>query len=65
MSFSFRKLFNLGPLRISLGKSGAGFSLGIPGVRVSQQADGTRQLTLSVPGTGIRYTKQLGRNKQV
>lgn len=63
MSFSFRKLFNLGPFRISLGKTGTGFSLGIPGIRVSQQADGSRQLTLSVPGTGLRYTKNLGQGK--
>lgn len=60
MGFSFRKLFNLGPLRISLGKTGAGISLGIPGIRVSQAAGGSRQLTLSVPGTGLRYTKKLG-----
>ena len=59
MAFSFRKLFNLGPLRVSVGKSGMGFSLGIPGVRVSQAADGSRQLVLSVPGTGLRYTKKL------
>lgn len=61
MGFSFRKLFNLGPLRVSLGKSGAEFSFGIPGVRVSQAADGSRQLVLSVPGTGLRYTKKLGK----
>ena len=61
MPFSFRKLFNLGPLRISLGNTGAGFSIGVPGVRVSQATDGSRQLVLSVPGTGLRYTKRLGK----
>lgn len=61
MAFSFRKLFTLGPLRVSLGKTGAGFSLGIPGIRMSQAADGSRQLVLSVPGTGLRYTKKLGK----
>ena len=59
MPFSFRKLFNLGPLRISVGKNGPGLSFGIPGIRVSQAADGSRQLSLSIPGTGLRYTKQL------
>lgn len=59
MSFSFRKLFSFGPLRVSVGKSGTGVSFGIPGIRVSQAADGSRQLTLSVPGTGLRYTKNL------
>ena len=61
MAFSFRKIFSLGPLRVSLGKSGPGFSVGIPGIRVSQAADGSRQLVLSVPGTGLRYTKKLGK----
>ena len=61
MGFSFRKIFSLGPLRVSLGKSGAGFSIGIPGIRVSQAADGSRHLVLSVPGTGLRYTKKLGK----
>lgn len=59
MSFSFRKLFSFGPLRVSVGKTGAGMSFGVPGIRVSQAADGSRQLTLSIPGTGLRYTKKL------
>lgn len=64
MPFSFRKLFNFGPLRVSFTKTGAGVSFGIPGIRISQQADGTRQLTLSVPGTGLRYSKKLGSRKE-
>ncbi|UYZ58055.1 DUF4236 domain-containing protein [Hymenobacter latericus] len=64
MPFSFRKLFNLGPLRLSLTKKGIGVSMGIPGIRVSQQANGSRQVTISVPGTGFTYTKKLGRDKQ-
>jgi hypothetical protein len=59
MAFSFRKLFTAGPLRVSVGKNGTGLSFGIPGIRVSQAADGSRQLTLSIPGTGLRYTKNL------
>ena len=59
MSFSFRKLFSFGPLRVVVGKAGTGVSFGIPGIRVSQAADGSRQLTLSIPGTGLRYTKNL------
>jgi hypothetical protein len=64
MPFSFRKLFNLGPLRLSLTKKSIGISMGIPGIRLSQQADGSQQLTVSVPGTGLTYTKKLGRGKQ-
>ena len=59
MFFSFRKLFSFGPLRVSVGKTGTGMSFGVPGIRVSQAADGSRQLTLSIPGTGMRYTKNL------
>jgi len=59
MGFRFRKSLNAGPFRLNLGKRGVGYSVGVPGCRVSTSADGRRYLVLSVPGTGISWWKQL------
>lgn len=59
MGFRFRKSVNAGPFRLNLGKRGVGYSIGVPGCRVSTSADGRRYLVLSVPGTGISWWKQL------
>ncbi|MEU5436846.1 DUF4236 domain-containing protein [Streptomyces sp. NPDC020719] len=57
MGFSYRKSFRAGPIRISASKSGISYSAGVKGVRVTKRADGRVQTTLSVPGTGVRYTE--------
>lgn len=46
-----------------LNKSGISTSVGGKGYRVTRKANGKIQTTASIPGTGIRYTKQLSRNK--
>lgn len=50
---------NAGPIRFNFSKRGVGYSIGIPGCRVSTYADGRRYLVLSLPGTGISWWKQL------
>ncbi len=65
MGFRFRKSINLGGgFKINLSKSGIGYSWGAPGVRISQSANGKKKCTLSVPGTGISYVKDIPSGKK-
>lgn len=58
MAWRFRKSISLGKFaRISLSRSGVGFSVGVPGMRVSLGADGKIRRTTSIPGTGLRNTE--------
>lgn len=59
MGWSFRKSVGLGPFRVSVGKSGVGYSLGGRGFRVGTNAKGRRYTTFSIPGTGLSYRKNL------
>ncbi len=61
MGFRLRRVFNLGPLRATLSKTGVGLSAGLPGLRVGVGADGRRQVTLGFPGTGLSWTKSFGK----
>lgn len=63
MGFRFRKSKNFGPLRINLSKTGVGWSVGTKGARYTKRADGKKQTTLSIPGTGISYVEVSGNNK--
>lgn len=63
MGLRFRKSINVGPVRVNLSKSGVGYSVGKKGVRLTKTASGRRQATVSVPGTGISYVKNLGGSK--
>jgi len=64
MGFRFRKSKNFGPFRINVSKFGIGWSVGTKGLRYTKRADGKRQTTLSVPGTGISYVDVHGNNKK-
>ena len=56
MGFNFRKSINLGGgLKLNLGKKSVGISAGVKGARVNSK--GRKSATLSIPGTGISYTK--------
>lgn len=55
MGFRFRKSKNIGPFRINLSKTGVGWSVGTKGARFTKRADGKKQTTFSVSGTGISY----------
>ncbi|AXU77884.1 TPA: DUF4236 domain-containing protein [Clostridioides difficile] len=58
MGFNFRKSINLGGgLKLNLGKKSVGISAGVKGARVSVNSKGRKSVTLSIPGTGISYTK--------
>ena len=58
MGFNFRKSINLGGgLKLNLGKNSVGISAGVKGARVSVNSKGRKSATLSIPGTGISYTK--------
>ncbi|MCR1392176.1 DUF4236 domain-containing protein [Clostridioides difficile] len=58
MGFNFRKSINLGGgVKLNLGKKSVGISAGVKGARVSANSKGRKSATLSIPGTGISYTK--------
>ena len=63
MGFRFRKSINLGGgFRINLSKSGVGYSWGVKGYRITKTAKGTVRKTVSIPGTGISYVQETGKN---
>jgi hypothetical protein len=57
MGWSYRKSFKAGPFRVNVGKSGIGYSVGGRGYRTGVRASGRRYSSVSLPGTGLRYTK--------
>lgn len=61
MGLNFRKRIRLGKyVNMNLGKTGAGFSFGIPGARFSVNSKGRKQASIGLPGTGLSYTKAFG-----
>ncbi len=63
MGFRYRKSINLGGgFRINLSKSGIGYSWGVKGYRVTKTAKGRTRTTASIPGTGISYVHESGKN---
>lgn len=60
MGLNFRKTITKGGARVNLSKSGAGVSYGTKGARISRSAKGKTRATLSIPGTGISYSEELG-----
>ena len=63
MGWSFRRSFNMGPIRWNLSKSGIGGSWGFPGFRVGVAANGRRYVSLGIPGTGLHYQQYFGGNR--
>ena len=61
MGWSYRKSFKAGPFRVNIGKSGIGYSVGGRGFRTGVRASGRRYSSVSLPGTGLRYTKSAGK----
>lgn len=56
MGWSYRKSFKAGPFRVNVSKSGIGCSAGTRGFRTGVRSSGRRYTSMSVPGTGLRYT---------
>lgn len=63
MGMRFRKSFGKGPFKVTLSKSGVGYSVGTKGFRVTKKAGGGMRTTTSIPGTGISYVKDSGSGK--
>lgn len=61
MGWSWRKVFNFGPLRVNLSKKGLGYSVGTRGFRVGRNAKGQDYSQTSIPGTGIYKRTYSGR----
>lgn len=56
MGVRFRKSFSLGKgMRMNVGKSSLGFSVGTRGARVSINSNGRITQSVGVPGTGLSY----------
>ncbi len=65
MGVRFRKSINLGGgFRVNLSKTGIGYSWGIKGYRVTKTGKGTTRTTVSIPGTGISYVHENGKNNK-
>jgi len=64
MGWRFRKLLKIGPVNLSLGKTGVGESIGVRGLRIGMGADGRRYVAVGIPGTGISYRKDFGRARE-
>ena len=58
MGLRFRKSFKIAPgVRVNVGKKSVGISAGVKGARVSVNSSGRTTKTVSLPGTGLSYTK--------
>jgi len=57
MGWRFRRSLKLGPFKLNFSKSGIGYSAGMRGFRVGQDAKGRTYTAASIPGTGL-YNRQ-------
>lgn len=63
MGLRYRKSFKLAPgVRMTVSKSGLGYSVGRNGMRVTKSARGGLSSTVGLPGSGLRYTTNLDRS---
>ncbi len=57
MGFRYSRRFRLAPgVRVNLSKSGVGYSIGRRGMWLTKRANGGRQATVGLPGSGLSYT---------
>ena len=65
MAMKFRKSIKLAPgVRLNLGKSSAGLSIGGKGLRYSINTRGRKTTTVGIPGTGISYSSSSSSKKK-
>lgn len=65
MGLGYRKSIRIGKgIRVNISKSGIGYSIGVPGARVTKTASGKVRQTYSIPGTGISYVTESGSSKK-
>ena len=56
MGFRYRRSISVGKFfRINISTRGIGYSVGVPGMRYTRAANGSRYTTYSIPGTGLSY----------
>ena len=60
MGMRFRKSFGSKHFRVTLSKSGVGYSGGVKGARITRTASGRTRKTASIPGSGISYITESG-----
>lgn len=60
MGLRYRKSFGSKAGRVTVSKSGVGFSVGTKGFRATKKAGGGYRTTSSIPGTGISYVSDYG-----
>ncbi len=63
MGWSYRKSLRKGPFRINLSRKGVGHSVGTRGARYTRSADGRREMTFRIPGTGLSWRRPLSRRR--
>lgn len=62
VSIRFRRSIKLFPgVRLHIGKSGVGISVGPRGLHVGRRANGTCYLSAGIPGTGVYATQEARR----
>lgn len=61
MGWTWRKIYRAGPFRTTVSKSGIGYSLGIPGLRIGISPSGRKYLSLGFPGLGFYWVKYFDR----
>ncbi|WP_076606488.1 DUF4236 domain-containing protein [Rufibacter radiotolerans] len=64
MGLSFRKTIKIGPLNITLSKTGIGVSIGAGGVRVGGNINGDKSINASLPGTGLSFKKRFSSKRK-
>jgi hypothetical protein len=57
VGWSYRRSLKAGPFRVNVSKTGIGYSVGGRGFRTGIRAGGRRYTAVSIPGTGLRYSK--------
>ena len=64
MGIYFRKRKNIAPgVNFNVSNKSAGVSLGVKGLHVSTNTNGTKSMSASIPGTGLYARKTFGQNK--
>lgn len=63
MGWRWRKTFYAGPFRTTLSRRGWGWSFGLPFLRYGVGPTGRAYVSIGIPGTGLYFTKLLGRTR--
>jgi hypothetical protein len=61
MGWRLRRVLGWGPFRATLSRSGIGWSVGFPGLRVGVSAFDQLYCSVGLPGSGIYWIKYFGR----